>query len=298
MMPARPMNYPAYYLVTGTLVLCACSFNPAGVNGGDTDAATADAAATDGAVADGAIANDASVPVDAPPAPDAMMQTPTTCADLPVGSPDGMYMIDLDGPGPGNPFTVGCDMTTDGGGWTIVGRERAGVQGTFQYLSNQVGTPEGIADGSQSGLFGFRLEGHYQEFRIQWDNNSRYIQITPDEPIFENTVNTTMPVSQFATSESELQGWVSGAGGARFCRASRMSDVRPGDTSWAIKDRNDSNGQCGCSSGSWAGRGAYYGGSNNATVCGDYGGGWAGVVDDGEVKAGITQPTDTLIMVR
>ncbi|MGM0577676.1 MAG: EGF domain-containing protein, partial [Myxococcota bacterium] len=41
-----------------------------------------------------------------------------------VGS--GVYRIDPDGPDPGAPFRVYCDMSTDGGGWTRVGRLYAG----------------------------------------------------------------------------------------------------------------------------------------------------------------------------
>jgi hypothetical protein len=48
---------------------------------------------------------------------------PSDCSDLLVhypGAPDGVYTVDPDGTGPTPAFAAQCDMTTDGGGWTIV----------------------------------------------------------------------------------------------------------------------------------------------------------------------------------
>jgi cysteine-rich repeat protein len=58
------------------------------------------------------------------------------------GAADGVYVIDPDGdPGGVAPFRAYCDMTTDGGGWTLALKAR-GDNGTFQYDSYLWTTPE------------------------------------------------------------------------------------------------------------------------------------------------------------
>ena len=50
---------------------------------------------------------------------------PVSCKQLlerSPGTPSGVYRIDPDGSGTGTPFDVWCDMTLDGGGWTLIGR--------------------------------------------------------------------------------------------------------------------------------------------------------------------------------
>lgn len=48
-----------------------------------------------------------------------------TCAEIAratPNAPDGVYTVDPDGAGALAPFDVTCDMTTNGGGWTLIGK--------------------------------------------------------------------------------------------------------------------------------------------------------------------------------
>ena len=56
--------------------------------------------------------------------------------------PDGMYLIDPDGAGTIAPLLVRCDMTTRGGGWTLVGKGREG----WNWKDTGEGTADDVAN--------------------------------------------------------------------------------------------------------------------------------------------------------
>ena len=179
-------------------------------------------------------------------------------------------------------------MTTDGGGWTLVGQEISGVGEHLAYLGVETGTDDDLLQGG-SALIGVRFAGKYTEVRITWLDGAKFIQLTVQDELFENSLLLGSQITAFETNDTMLSNWVTSAGGAKFCRAAVATSHRPGDTSWAVKPLDDHNIGCGCNSGNWAGRGVYYTGLEDCDACTCWGpGSFVGVKSDGEQKAGLT----------
>ena len=124
--------------------------------------------------------------------------------------------------------------------------------------------------------------------------------MTVGRDVFVNEVDLAIPVTNFVTSNAMMSGWVTTAGGAIFCRASRSPTERPADTSWAVKPMGPMQVACGCNGPKSSDQGVFYGGGVPpiASCSMPSGGGFAGVKDTGQAKSGLKSVADLSLWVR
>src|SRR5690606_23823926 len=150
----------------------------------------------------------------------ALLPTCRAIHEVAPEAPDGVYSVDPDGPGIGDPpLDVLCNMRNEG--WTLVGQELEGEGGTFKFLGISTGDVALAARNGGSALVGEQFAGLYGEVWLTWSSETEegdglYFRVA--EEMFSNSVRTAMPLTDFFTSNRQLRDWVNAAGGAVLCR--------------------------------------------------------------------------------
>jgi hypothetical protein len=92
----------------------------------------------------------------------------------------GLYTVDTDGAGPQQPFQVYCDMTNDGGGWTLIFRDTNTFDSPESGLTNGWVGSQGATEAGNLGLLAINQDtmmalAPNSAIRLQYDNLAKQI---------------------------------------------------------------------------------------------------------------------------